>query len=285
MKSIRNPDMTIVKKKAIKRQTDAPIQLESVSSIEPTMAALFYGRAGTGKTTVASTFPKPVLLLDVREKGWDSVSNVEELDVGRIEEWEEFEGMYWYLEKGNHPYKTVVIDQVTELQDLALKKALRDVGKDPNDKISQSNFGQASGLMKQWLRNYRDLTERGIHVVFIGHERITGGEENDDDQIDPSVGPRLMPSLQSFLCGLVKVVGHTFIRETTEIENKRKVRKISYAMRVGPHSFYITKMRTPVGVPTPRILVDPTYDKVAAVMQGEYSEAATQVKKVTKHGN
>ena len=268
--------MTIVKKKI---PIQSPVKVHAVSQLPQIMAALIYGRSGTGKTTLASTFPKPILLLDVREKGWDSVSNVPDLDIAEIESWEEFEAMYWYLSENLTKYKTIIIDQVSQLQDLALLKALKDQGKEPTDNPSQRTFGQAAGLMKTWLLNYRDLIDRDIHIAFLAHDRTTEGEEGEDDQIDPSVGPRLMPSVASHLCGAVKVIGNTFIRETTEIEDKRKVRKISYALRIGPHSFFVTKSRTPVGSYLPRIIVDPTYDKVAAVMQGTFSERAATVRK------
>lgn len=58
---------------------------------------VFYGRSGTGKTTAASTFPKPMLLLDAKDRGTDSISDVPGIDVLDVQTYDEFETAYWYL--------------------------------------------------------------------------------------------------------------------------------------------------------------------------------------------
>jgi hypothetical protein len=264
--------MTIAKKGRV----DTPVPFIPVAALPTVLAVLGYGRSGTGKTTFASTFPKPLLLLDIREKGTDSISNVPNVEIAHIGKWEDFEAVYWYLSKGGHKFKTVVVDQITQLQDLGIIKAMKDDGKEPEEAISKRNWGQAAGLMKTWLLNYRDLMDAGIHVVFLAHDRATTTDDDSGvDQIDPTVGARIMPSVASFLNGAVKVIGNTFIRETFSLQNKRKVRQVEFAMRIGPHSIYTTKTRSPVGISSPDIIVNPSFDKLVAVLQGEYSNGAT----------
>jgi hypothetical protein len=265
---------------AVKRRpadNKPPIPMTSVELLPEVLATVFWGRSGTGKTTCASTFPKPLLLLDVREKGTDSISNVKGVKVGEITSWADFEAVYWYLEKGNHDFKTVVVDQITTLQDLAMDAARKELGdtRDP-----RRLFGHAGGLMKTWLLNYRDLIEKGIHVVFIAHDRVNKGEEGaGDDQLEPEAGPRVMPSVATFLNGSVKIIGNSFIRENYTIENKRKVRHVEYGMRIGPHAYYTTKARSPVGIAVPEAIVDPTYEKLLAVLRGDYSEKPSTVRR------
>lgn len=271
--------MPIIKKKPSRELPHVPFTpVEELPSI---IAAMFYGRSGTGKTTIASSFPKPALLIDIREKGTDSVSNVKGLKVARVDEWSQFEEIYWYLAKGDHEFKTVIVDQVTQLQELAMLAAKKEEGKDADDHTSKRIFGITGGLMKTWLLNYRDLIDLDINVVFLAHDRVTtqGDDGSGEDQIDPSVGAALMPSVASYLNGAVKIIGNTFIRETYEIVNKRKVRGVEYSMRIGPHAFYTTKVRSPVGIASPAILVDPNYDKLVAVMTGDYSTKTTSVRK------
>jgi phage nucleotide-binding protein len=262
---------------AIKKSSSlkTPIPFVPVEQLPSVLAVLAYGRSGTGKTTFAATFPGPLLLLDIREKGTDSVSNVKGVKVGEVTTWEQFESIYWYLQKGDHEFKTVVIDQISQLQDLAITKAMVDNGKKPEDQIAKRDWGQAAGLMKTWLLNYRDLIDQGIHVVFLAHDRITGGEGEEgsgEDQIDPNVGPRVMPSVASFLNGAVKVIGNTFIRETFAIVNKRKKRSVEYSMRIGPHAYFTTKTRSPVGIESPDVIVNPSYEKLMAVLTGTYQD-------------
>ena len=49
---------------------------ESVGSL----SLLIYGKSGTGKTAFSATLPKPILLLDIREKGTDTIASVEGID-------------------------------------------------------------------------------------------------------------------------------------------------------------------------------------------------------------
>src|SRR5262252_5652812 len=76
---------------------------------------VFYGRSGTGKTTVAATFPKKLLLIDIKDLGDDSVADIPGVKVLDVLSWDDFEMYYWYIK--NHPdeYQTVVIDTVSQL--------------------------------------------------------------------------------------------------------------------------------------------------------------------------
>ena len=260
------------------RHESPPIDITPVGEMPMFLAILAYGRSGTGKTTFLSTFPKPILLLDIREKGTDSIANVEGVQVAKIETFQQLIDVYWYLKRGKHPYKTVGIDQVTALQDLAIAQAKKEDGKDASSPISKRDWGNAAGLLKQWFFNYRDLIDDNMHVAFLGHDRTTESEDTEEEQLDPSVGVRLMPSVAGTLYGMVKVIGNTFIRETFKVVDKRRVREVEYAMRLGPHAYYTTKTRSPVGVTAPNVLVNPTYDKVVAVIKGTYSEQATTTK-------
>ncbi len=266
--------------------TSSPLEkrIKPVHALESAMAALFYGRPGTGKTTVAATFPKPALLLDVKDKGTDSISNVSGINVLSIESWQDIEDVYWGLADGTLKYKTVIIDPVSTLQDVAMLKVLEDDGKKPGDQIAQRNWGNAAGLMKTWITNYRDLIDSGINVVFLAHDRATDGDEGDDGALDPSVGARLMPSVASFLNGAVGVIGNTIIRENVTLVNNKKQRRAEYAMRLGPHAYYTTKMRNPKGTPLPDILTDPTYDKLVAIMRGAWQAPTPPKLNIVKKG-
>lgn len=267
----KRSDRTQTSVKAKKSNSDfSSIQdrIKPVSSLGLVIAALFYGRVGTGKTTIASTFPKPLLLLDIREKGTDSVSDVEDLDTIQINSWDDFEQVYWYLCRPENRYKTVVVDALTQLQDFAVEKAMADDGKEDGI-VTKRQWGSASGKMKTWIINYRDLIDRGINVVFLAHDRTNEGEDGEDGEITPVVGPRLMPSVASIVNGSVKIMGNTFIREVNEKKSGSK-RKVVYCMRIGPHAFYETKVRQPINSFTPDIIENPNYDIMVSLMKGEF---------------
>jgi phage nucleotide-binding protein len=262
---------------------DVTNKIKPVTSLGLVLAALFYGKAGSGKTTVAATFPKPLLHLDIREKGTDSISDMKNVDTISVEDWDEFEQIYWYLKSPENKYKTVVIDAVSQLQDFALIAALKDVSKDEGAQISKRDFGNAAGRLKTWIINYRDLVDEDINVVFLAHDRTTEGEDGDDGELTPSVGPRMMPSVASVLTAAVKIIGNTFVKETHEkLEGGKIKRSVVYCMRIGPHAYYATKVRQPKGSYTPEILENPGYNDLVSLMKGETEPPAPKPVIATK---
>jgi len=268
--------------KKIESTTDFSSIIERIkpaSEHQSMLSALVYGRSGTGKTAFAGTWPKPMIILDIREKGTETIANIAGIEVVRIDVWEEFEQFYWYLAKGDHKYKSVIIDQISNLQAMAMEKVKRDENLGDHDVFSRRNWGQVSGMLQTWLFNYRDLVEHDAHVLFIAHEKTIEGEDQGDEQIDPNIGARLMPSVVGSINGAVSVIGNTFIRERTNVDDD--VRTVQYCMRLGPHAYYTTKIRQPKESETIDTMVNPSFDKITAIMRGEGRKGP---KKVVKKG-
>ena len=124
---------------------------------------------------------------------------------------------------------------------------------------------------------FKFLVVRNLPVesVFICQERIFGmGDEEDDGlgQLEPEVGPKLMPSVKNDLNASVSIIGNTFIRlkltkEKVDGKIKRTAEK-QYCLRVGPNQVYTTKIRKPKGIEAPDYIVDPTFRKIKAIMKG-----------------
>ncbi len=248
-------------------------QIEEIGKVKSPMTALFYGKSGTGKTTLLATFPTPLLLLDIREKGTESIADVEGIKVLRIKNWEHLEKVYWYLKSGDSPYVTVGLDQIGQMQTIGMEAIREEKGIDPGETFSQKNWGSLSGRMQTWLENFRNLQEEGFNVVYLAHDKVRDADEDEgaEGQIAPNVGARLMPSVVSVLNGMVSVIGNTFIRESfSKNEKGKKERKVQYCLRIGPHAYYDTKIRRPKDAgPIPDVVVNPSYKKLLAISRGE----------------
>lgn len=276
------------KKKTIskkKKHIDDSIgnRIKEIKDLPMVITALFYGRSGTGKTTLSGTFPGPLLLLDIKESGTDSISDTDKSYCLEIKEWKDIENAYWYLEDNPKKFKTVVIDAVHSMQDLAMIKILEDSNKEWGAQVTQRDYGQIANLMKKWIVSYRDLQDLGINVVFLSHDRVTEvDEEGEDNQILPEVGPRVMPSISSTLLGSVKVVGNTFIREEIIKKPGKKAKKVAieYCLRLGPNGYYSTKIRCKKKVSVPSYIVDPGYEELVNIIKGK--NQSSHVKKRTK---
>lgn len=254
------------------------LEVRDPSQVRDHKSWVFYGRAGTGKTTLSATFPKPLLLLDCNDQGDESVFGVKGVKVKDVTDWETAELVYWYLRKNNkEEYQTVVIDTVSQLQMIAMAKVVQDkkIQGRAGDwgVMKKRDWGDIAGMMKDIITDYRDLP---MNVVFLAQDRIFNfdDEESDEDaDLQPEVGPRLMPSVASHLNASVSFIGNTYIRHRTvekEVRGKKKrVQRTEYCLRVGPNPIYITKVRKPKKIELPSLIVDPTYDDMADLIKGE----------------
>lgn len=259
--------------------------IQDVEDLEENHVVLFYGRAGRGKTACAATFPGPILFLDInKEKGLKTVKKMKGVRVARVNTWEDFEDLYWWLREGQK-YGTIVLDQITGLQDLCMKHVREHFDMDDDEPFQGfKKFGKLSGDMKTWLEHYRGLNDL-YNVVFIAHERaFDSSGEGDADDLDPAVSARVMPSIGSYIEGACDIIGQCYIRTIEEKLKKKTLGKkakgrTEYCMRIGPHPIYVTKIRRPPDAgKLPEFIVDPTYQKLVAIESGEVIPAKKNVK-------
>lgn len=238
---------------------------------------VFYGRSGTGKTTLAATFPKPILYMDVKDKGTDSISDVSGIKGYEVNEFEDFELAYWWLLENAKAYKTVVIDTVSQLQQMVVVERTARKRKGDTSRagdwgtLTKGDWGDIAASMKEWLVRYRDLP---MNVVYIAQDRNFNFDDDSDTEgmLMPEIGPALSPSIAKVLNAAVSMVGNTFIRErvtTKEVRGKKVERKrMEFCLRVGPSPIYTTKIRKPRAMEAPEIIVDPAYEDIMDVIKG-----------------
>lgn len=252
-------------------------KIQPVGDIESHIAVLCYGNQKSGKTVFACTFPKPLLLIDIQEEGTDSVVDVPGVEVFKLTESNELEELYWYLEKGTK-YKSVVLDQLTGLQQMLIRELKKTKNQRPDDVFSQRSYGQLSGWMMEWLLNYRELLKHGYHVCYLAHEKRIEPQTEDDDRLTPEASAAMTGSITNFVCGAVSVIGNQYIRESYDKKTKETTRE--YCMRLSS-GFYRCGIRRPVSAgPVPEYIVDPTFDKILKLSKGE--SLAHKIKVVRK---
>lgn len=267
------------------RKGDRAPRSREVAKVKHKGSTALYGLSGTGKTTLSASWPKPILYLNIRDNGTDSISDVEDIDVVDIDTAEELqEQILWCHKQANKDkliYKTIVLDTMTQLQsilveEMGVNKKLAKKGKRAGDfgTLTKQDWGQIAGDLKAVIMDIRNLP---VESVFICQQRIfNGGDEEDDglDQVDPEVGPKLMPSVKNDLNASVSIIGNTFIRvqitKEKDPETKKKVRVVTkqFCLRVGPNSVYTTKIRKPKGIEAPDFIIDPTFRKLKKIMKG-----------------
>lgn len=147
--------------------------------------ATILGDAGMGKTTLAATFPKPVVI-----RAEDGVQGVpEEIKPDALPPLKTVDDLWAQLGalvKEEHDYKTVIVDSVTQLEQMFVQHIVETDPKKPRS-INQALGGYGAGVSAVGALHQRvrkaasSLVERGIHVVFIAHADTVTIEPPDGD--------------------------------------------------------------------------------------------------------
>ena len=239
-----------------------------------------YGQPKVGKTRFACTFPKPLLIIG-SEDGTASVVGTEGVDFVQVLRSDEF------MELLNGPvaageYRTVVLDTATKLRDLRVSELLG-LSEAPVQKsfgfASRETWIQCAMDMKIMLRRLLDLPRvMELNVIIIAQEQDFSGEGgNQSDLVRPAIGSALGKSVCDYVNAECDYVCQALIREVPVqrkvlLKGKEQViteRANRYCLRTQRDQVYYAGFRVSLNAKSPpEFLVDPTYEKIAALIRG-----------------
>ncbi len=166
-----------------------------------TTKALIYGQPGIGKTTLALSYPSP-LMIDC-DRGIHRVDSSVLTDTVEVNNWEDVDEV---LKEDLSAYQTIIFDTGGKLIDYMTEFLIR-----MNPKLTQTDgtfslkgYGARKQMFSQLLTRLQTM---GKHVVFVAHER----EERDGEtrfvrpEIGGSSGNDLIKELD--LVGYIEAVG------------------------------------------------------------------------------
>jgi hypothetical protein len=199
------------------------------------IVATILGDAGMGKTSLAATFPNPIVV-----RAEDGVQGVpDELKPDALPPLQSVDALWEQLTalcREDHGYKTVVIDSITQLEQMFVQWVVENDPKKPRT-INQANGGygagwQAVGGMHQRVRKAAGaLVEKGCHVVFLAHADTTTVEPPDGDPYT-RYDLRLNKRSVAPYTDNVDVVGYLRLQTYTHGEEGQRKKAISDGSRV-----------------------------------------------------
>lgn len=139
------------------------IKRPSELTIQTKIKALIYGQAGTGKSTLALSAPKP-LMLDF-DGGVHRVNYSHQGATVQITSWEDCENV---LKEDLSEYESLVIDTGGKMLDYMTDYIVR-----KNPKMGRSNgaltlqgYGERKGMFRQFCRTTMIMNK---HLIFVAH--------------------------------------------------------------------------------------------------------------------
>ncbi len=181
------------------------------------LSLLIHAEHGVGKSTLANTSPGPRLVLDAeggsrfqrqRIVFWDPVTAAPpaydgtwDMCVVYVRNYQIVQLVYQWLASGQHPFRSLVIDSITEIQ-----KRLKDqiAG---TEQLKTQQWGELLRVLEDYVRKLRDLTFHPTNpldaVVIVGLTHLRDGK------FRASVEGKLELNMPSF----VDVVGYLYVEQ------------------------------------------------------------------------
>lgn len=152
------------------------------------ISLLVHGGAKTGKSTLASTAPKPLLYLDaeggvkflpIRGVRWDPTKEEPPVPDGtwdtavvQVRDFDTVIRAFQWLNSGKHPFEAVVMDSASEIQQRLIEKVTG------RGQAQQQQWGEILRQFIGLMRDFRDLTEHPVKplqtVVLVAMSKQAG---------------------------------------------------------------------------------------------------------------
>lgn len=220
---------------------------------------VLYGKSNTGKTYVASTFPKPMLYIQIGDDGSNTIAHVDGIKAIPIGSVEDFKQLASELQK-DKKYKTIVADTFSMVVNEWTQQKVTTKGK----KMTQQLWGDLKIEQEELIKSMHKLAKK--HIVVLTCHESTDSIEGMEDEISPDVRPSVSKGARTYLEGMANYGIHLTKVSKEVIKGNTTKEVIRYAADIGPNPYYWTKLQIDPSIKVPARIVNPTYDKFMEVI-------------------
>lgn len=185
------------------------------------LSLVIHGESGTGKSWLGDTSPSPRLILDAEGGSrftpsqpkvyWDPITGPPpvgaETVIVMVRDFGTMSYVFQWLNAGQHDFKSIVLDSVTELQKRCIDAI---VG---TSQMRLQDFGELLREMETLIRQFRDLHMHPVNPIPVS-VLITTTKQDQASTFRPHVQGQLALSLPYF----VDVVGYLYNKPNPETQ-------------------------------------------------------------------
>lgn len=200
-----------------------------------------YGAPFSGKTTLADHFPDAVMLnTDGNLNSFLSpVVEIKETLEGRqkVSAWDNFKAAIDALQKGQHGFKTIVVDLVEDTYEHCRRWSYDKLGIEHE---SDNSFKAWDFVRNEFLTVYKRLMTLPYNIVLISHEDVSRDLTKRTGDKVTTIRPNIQDKLANKLAGMVDIVGRVVADGETRTLNFKSTDVI-----FGGGRLYLTKTVIP----------------------------------------
>lgn len=216
---------------------------------------LVYGDSGSGKTVLAGTAPRSLMLMCEAAGAESAKMFGSEADQWILDSWKDLQQAYRYFAEGDgcSDYEWVVLDSLTELEDYAWRAVLDDHGRQKHQPAKQDYpevWNKVKDVVDMWNR-------LDVNVLYTAQAFRLGSEDDEGDDstlLLPLVGSTKRGDTAQKICGKVTLVGYLDVRrrdieDSDEEESFRRlwIEKTSRMFAKSRHHRGVRYLDEPVG--------------------------------------
>lgn len=187
------------------------------SAIIPVTAEIFqghnwliYGEPGVGKTTLAASGPKTLIVRPTTDNVVAAALSGSTAEQWVVADYGELTEVHEYLRQEKHGFEWIVFDTITLFQEVGLEGIMIDLHADkPHREVwlpDKGEYGQGMTRLAAWVRAMKALPVNFIVVAHVMKADTLSGEL----QYMPAIQGRMMPEK---ICGYMNLVAYMEVKE------------------------------------------------------------------------
>lgn len=238
------------------------------------LCMLIYGEYGRGKSTLAATFPKPIVL----DTNGGLISLALEgvvVDTFVPTGYEDLEAFYYWVKQHTDEYETIIVDTFDSLAALTLDEIVEnaaDIKKQDNKRVMLRmeyvpEIGDHYANQRQMRRFLTELRRLGKHIVVTCGQRSKGGVN----------GPDVSNGMENVLLDWTNLTGELVIIDESQIDGDELPDPAGDLPTAGCRLLWTEvdntrSTRSKIKGVTPYI-VEPTFDKIWSLIEAQVDAA------------